>query len=126
MSADPSFDRLPPEAGRQDERMRRPLWLLLTGPPLALGQALGLRLFREEALAQGRDLAQGAGSDLPRLFVTAKKLFAHKKHSYAVAVAGDVLVMPLAGADLLAILHGIAAEGHSGAEQAAVFHQVLG
>jgi len=34
--------------------------------------------------------------------------------------------MSFTGADLLAILHGIAAEGHSRAEQAAVLHQVLG
>jgi hypothetical protein len=35
-------------------------------------------------------------------------------------------VMPFAGADLLAILHGIAAQGHSGAIEAAVVDQVLG
>ena len=77
-------------------------------------------------MTQGSDLAQSARGDLARLFVAAKKLFAHKEHSDAVAVAGDVLVMPLAGADLLAILHGIAAEGHSGAKEMAVLHQVLG
>ena len=43
------------------------------------------------------------------LFVLAKKLFAHEEHSYTEAVALNVLVMPLAGAYLLAILHGIAA-----------------
>jgi len=102
------------------------LVVALSWPPLALGQTLGLRLRGKEALAQRGHLAQGAGRDLSRLFVAAKKLFAHKEHSDAVAVAGDVLVMPLAGADLLAILHGIAAEGHSGAEQVTVFHQVLG
>lgn len=35
-------------------------------------------------------------------------------------------MMPFAGADLVAILHGIAAEGHSGAVEAAVVDQVLG
>jgi hypothetical protein len=35
-------------------------------------------------------------------------------------------VMPFAGADLLAILHGIAAEGHSGAIEVALVHEVLG
>ncbi len=97
-----------------------------TRPSFALGQALGLRVGGEKGLAERSDVAEGAGSDLPRLFIAAKKLFAHKEHSDAVAVSRDVFMMPLAGADLLAILHGIAAEGHSGTEQVAVFDQVLG
>ena len=48
-------------------------------------------------------------SELLALLVLAKKLFAHKKHSYAEAVALNVLVVPLTGTDLLAILDGIAA-----------------
>jgi hypothetical protein len=90
--------------------------------PLALGEPGLLLVGREEALSQGCHLSQSAGHYLPRLLVSAKKLFADEEHSYAEAIAGDVLVMPFAGADLLAILHGIAAQGHSGAIEAAVVH----
>ena len=41
--------------------------------------------------------------------ILAKKLFAHKEHSYTEPVASDVLVVPVARADFLAILNGIAA-----------------
>ena len=57
--------------------------------------------------------------------VLAKKLFAYEEHSYTEAVSLDILVMPLAGAYLLAILHGIATEGHSGAIPVAVVLLVL-
>ena len=46
--------------------------------------------------------------------VLAKKLFAYEEHSYTEAVSLDILVVPITGADLLAILDGIATEGHSG------------
>ena len=44
----------------------------------------------------------------------AKKLFADKKHSYTEPVAGYVLVVSDTWADFLAILNGIATQGHSG------------
>ena len=100
------------------------LWLLRSA--LALGKRSCFLSGREEALSQGCHLSQSAGRYLPGLLVPAKKLFADEEHSYTIAIAGDVLVMPFAGADLLAILHGIAAEGHSGAVEAAVVDQVLG
>ena len=45
--------------------------------------------------------------------ILAKKLFVHKKHSYAEPVAGNVLMVPIARTDFLAILNGIATKGHS-------------
>jgi|TARA_B100000315_G_scaffold169005_1_gene157543 hypothetical protein len=51
--------------------------------------------------------------DLLAGFIFAKELLANEKHSYTEPVAVDVLLMPLAGADLLAILDRIAAERHS-------------
>ena len=81
--------------------------------PLRWG-LLGVDVGRlEELLANGHRLSDGLLC-FPALLVFAKKLFAHEKHSYAEAVALDVLVMPVARADLLAILHGIAAKRHSG------------
>ncbi len=62
----------------------------------------------EETFAGFGHLSQSASGFLV-LFVLAKKLFADKEHSYTKAIAGDVLVMAVAGADLLAILNGIAA-----------------
>ena len=59
------------------------------------------------------------------LLVLAKKLFADEEHSNAEAVSLYVLVMPIAGADLLAILDRIAAEGHSGAVTVSVFYLIL-
>lgn len=106
--------------------MPSPPALLLTRSPLALGERGCFLPGREEALSQGCHLAQSAGRYLARLLVPAKKLFADEEHSYTEAIAGNVLVMPFAGADLLAILHGIAAEGHSRAIEVAVVHQVLG
>ena len=100
------------------------LWLL--GRALALGKSSCFLRGGEKALSQRCHLSQSAGRYLSRLLVAAKKLFAHEEHSYAEAITGDVLVMPFAGADLLAILHGIAAEGHSGAVEAAVVDEVLG
>ena len=51
--------------------------------------------------------------DFLTCFVLAKKLFAHKEHSYAKAVALDVLVVSLTRTYLLAILYGIATQRHS-------------
>ena len=96
------------------------------GSALGLGDTLCLLLLWEEGLAQGRYLTQGAGTYLPCLLVSAKILFAHEKHSYAEAVTGDVLVVPLAGADLLAILIRIAGEGHSRTVEVPVLNQVPG
>ena len=78
----------------------------------------------EELVSYGHGLVDGLDR-FPLLLVLAKKLFAHEEQSYTEPVAFDVLVMPLAWADLLAILHGIAAEGHSGAVSIAVHSLVL-
>ena len=59
------------------------------------------------------------------LFILTKKLFAYEEHSNAKAVPLDVFVVPVAGAYLLAVLDGIAAEGHSRAIAVAVVHLVF-
>ncbi|MCS5538222.1 MAG: hypothetical protein NZ770_08950, partial [Candidatus Poseidoniaceae archaeon] len=46
-------------------------------------------------------------------FIFAKKLFANEEHSNTKPVSHYILVMPLARADLLAILNGIATQRHS-------------
>ena len=63
--------------------------------------------------------------DLPTLLVLAKKLFAYEEHSYTEPIALNVLMMPLAWTDLLAILNWIAAERHSGTVAIAVLGLVL-
>ena len=82
-------------------------------PPPFVELALTSGLFKE-LMSKGNGLINCLNG-LPILLVLAKKLFAHKEHSYAEAVSLYVLVMPLAGADFLAILNGVAAQGHSGA-----------
>lgn len=71
-------------------------------------------------------MAQGAAAHVARFLVSAKILFADEEHSDAEAIAGDVLVVALARADLLAILIRIAGEGHSRAVEPAVGDQILG
>ena len=66
----------------------------------------------KQFLSNGNGFVNCLGESLSR-FVLAKKLFANEEHSYAEAIAGDVFVMPLAGADFLAILNGIATQRHS-------------
>ena len=83
----------------------------LSGPLLEVEISLAAGVV-EQLLAQGDSLVDGLVEGLAR-FVLAKKLFAYEKHSYAEAVALDILVVPLAGADLLAVLNWIAAERHS-------------
>ena len=62
-----------------------------------------------EQLLTGRHRVADRLLELPFiLLVLAKKLFAHEEQSYTEAVPLDVLVVPLAWAYLLAILHGIA------------------
>lgn len=56
--------------------------------------------------------------------ILTKKLFVHKKHSYTEPVTGNVLVVSVTRADLLAILNGIATKGHSRTEAVAVGHLV--
>ncbi len=59
-------------------------------------------------------------------FILAKKLLACEKHSYAEAITSDIFVMPVARADLFAILNWIATERHSGAITVAFLDLVLG
>ena len=56
----------------------------------------------------------------------AKKLFAHKEHSYAEAIALDVLMVPLTRAYFLTILYGIATKRHSRAVAIAGNPLILG
>ena len=79
----------------------------------------------EELAAYGHRLVDGLDR-LSLFLVLAKKLFANEEQSYTEPVPLDVLVMPLAWAYLLAILHGIAAEGHSGTVPVPVQPLVLG
>jgi hypothetical protein len=78
----------------------------------------------EKLLAQRHGFVNGLAELLASL-VLAKKLFAHEKHSYTKAVALYVLVMSLARANLLAVLNGIAAQGHSRAVAVTVLPFVL-
>ena len=73
----------------------------------------------KQVMPLGHRLVDSLGYLFPGL-VLAKKLFAHEKHSYTEAIPGDILVVPVTGADLLAILNGIAAQGHSGTVPVAV------
>ncbi|MCL0101520.1 hypothetical protein M1O29_00330 [Dehalococcoidia bacterium] len=99
------------------------LWFLL---PTGLVAGLGFvcSLIGKQVLVEIDDLTQSAlrhGS----LFVAAKKLFAYEKHSYAESITFYVFVVPIAGANLLAVLHGIAAEGHSRAISVPMVNFVL-
>ena len=94
-------------AGRGRSTSRRTLLLL------AFFRLAPVGAFFEEVLAFRHRLINGLGYLFPGL-VLAKKLFAHEKHSYTEAIPGDVLMVPVAGADLLAILNWIAAQRHSG------------
>ena len=76
-------------------------------PRFRLCIRLGFVLAPEEGLPLWHGLIDGL-IDFAAGLVGAKKLFAYEEHSYAEAIAGDVLMVPVAGADLLAILHGIA------------------
>lgn len=71
-------------------------------------------------------MAQGAAAHFARFLISAKILFADEEHSDAEAIAGDILVVALAGANLFAILIRIAGERHSGAVEPAVGDQILG
>jgi len=123
----PSRGLSPPRRveGRQETRVSR-IFLL----PFTLAFLLGLVLclgfvVLKQTFTRLNSLADGLLELLP-LLVLAKKLFAHEEHSYTEAVAGDVLVMPVAGAYLLTILDRIARERHSGAVPVAVLYLVLG
>jgi hypothetical protein len=59
-------------------------------------------------------------------FILAKKLLAYEKHSYAESVTGNIFMVPVTRADLLAILNWIAAERHSWAVSVALLDLVLG
>jgi len=74
---------------------------------------------REQLFADRHCLIDGL-NDIFTSLVLAKKLFAHEKHSNTEAISLDVLVMPLARANLLAILNEVAAQGHSRAVPIAV------
>ena len=90
----------------------------------ALEVGLGLVVLVKEALAGGHGLVNGLGKVLA-LLVLAEELLADEKHSNAEAVALDVLVMAVAGANLLAVLNGIAAQGHSRAVAVAVLYLIF-
>ena len=98
--------------------------ICLSGPLLEVEISLAAGVV-EQLLAHGDSLVDGLVERLAR-FVLAKKLFANEKHSYAEAVALDILVVPLAWADLLAVLNWIAAEWHSWAVSVALLDLVLG
>ena len=66
-----------------------------------------------------------AGGEVLACFELAKKLFAYEEHSNAEAVPFNILVVTVAGANLLAVLNGIATEGHSRAVAVAVLNLVL-
>jgi hypothetical protein len=85
--------------------LRVSLFALLS--PLDVELAFAARILKQ-LLPHGYRLVYRLAELLSSL-ILAKKLFAHEKHSYAEAVALDVLVVPFARADLLAILDGIAA-----------------
>ena len=91
----------------------------------ALEISLGLVVLVEKAFAGLYRLVDGLDKVLT-LLILAKKLFAHEEHSNAETVALDILVMAVAGANLLTILDGIAAEGHSRAVTITVIDLVLG
>jgi len=76
----------------------------------ALDIILSLAAGALEQLLTGRHCVAYRLFELPFIFlVLAKKLFANEEQSYTESVPLDVLVVPLAGAYLFAILHGIAA-----------------
>jgi len=102
--------------------LRVSLFALLS--PLDVELAFAARILKQ-LLPHGYRLVYRLAELLSSL-ILAKKLFAHKKHSYAEAVALDVLVVPFAGAYLLAILDGIAAQRHSRTVAVPVVSLVLG
>ena len=74
----------------------------------ALEVGLRLVVLVEQAFAWLDRLIDGL-DEILTLLVLAKELLANEEHSNAETVALDVLMMAIAGADLLAILNGIAA-----------------
>ena len=84
----------------------RPTQLIATLDALEIG--LGLVVLVEQTLAGLNRLVDGLDKVLA-LFVLAKELLAHEEHSNAETVALNVLVVTVAGANLLAILYGVAA-----------------
>jgi hypothetical protein len=114
------------------DRVHRTLWpalavrsasaaLLL---PLLFRLALVTSLF--EQVTVDRDNFTNGLLELLAGFILAKKLLACEKHSYAETVARDIFVMPVAGADLFAILNWITAERHSRAVTVALLDLVVG
>ena len=74
----------------------------------------------------GLDCIANGLLDLVTLFLLAKKLFANEEHSNTEPVSLYILMVPVAGANLFAVLDGIAAQGHSRAVAVAVLHLVAG
>jgi hypothetical protein len=97
--------------------------LIATLPALEIG--LGLVVLVKQTLAGFHRLVDGLDKVLT-LFVLAKELLAHEEHSNAETVALDIFVMPVAGADFLAILNGVAAQGHSRTVPVTMIDLVLG
>ena len=98
---------------------------LLITTLFALEIGLGLIILVKQTLARLHRLVNGLNNVLA-LFILAKELLADEEHSNAEAVALDVLVVPVTGANLLAILYGIAAQGHSRTIPIPVINLVLG
>lgn len=84
-----------------------------------------IRAFLKQGLALGHSVVDCL-LDVVTAFVLAKELLANEKHSYAEAVSGNVFVVAVARADLLAILNWIAAQRHSRAVSIAELPFVLG
>ena len=82
----------------------------------------------EQLLADGNCLTNGL-VDFLTVLELAKKLFAHKEHSYAEAITLDVLMVSLTRTYFLAILYRIATKRHSRAVAIAgnplIFRQAL-
>lgn len=86
---------------------------------------LGLVVLVKQAFSRLNRLVYGLDKVLP-LFILAKKLFAYEEHSNAEPVPFDIFVVPVTGAYLLAVLYGIAAQGHSRAVAVTVVNLVFG
>ena len=86
---------------------------------------LGLVILVKQAFSRLNRLIYSLDKVLA-LFILAKKLFAYEEHSNTEPVPFDVLVVPVTGAYLLAVLYGIAAQGHSRAVAVTVVNLVFG
>ena len=82
-------------------------------------------LLWEQVFAGTASLARNSAKGFLSRLHLAKKLFANEEHSYAKTISGYVLVMPLAGTNLLAIPVRVALYDHSGTVSVAELELVL-